>query len=113
MAPQNDSKPAESKGPTRLNTMAEGGEVDELRAENARLKAELAEARRNAAARPNTRPKPSEPSYGLSEGQRADLELHGKTVSPFTGALQVGDGEPGSDPETVSQEEFVKAGKKE
>ncbi|WP_250009128.1 hypothetical protein [Actinoplanes sp. M2I2] len=83
-------------------------EVDRLRAENEKLQGELADARANAVVQPNTTPTPREPKFGLSEGQRADLELHGKTVSPFTGARQVGDGEPGTAPRVVDQDTFEK-----
>lgn len=83
-------------------------EVSRLKAENAELRDQLAEAKANAKALPNTRPTPTEPSFRLSEGQRADLEQHGKTVSPFTGARQVGDGEPGSTPRVVDAETYDK-----
>ena len=58
----------------------ERSELEQLRAENDRLRALIAEgdARIRAA-------KPHEPSFGLSEGTRNDLELTGKAVSPFTG----------------------------
>ncbi len=81
---------------------------EELEAENAELRSQLAEAREAAVPTPNTRPKPTEPRYGISEGQRAELEMHGKTVSPFTGARQVGSGEPGETPRVVGQDEFDK-----
>lgn len=84
-------------------------ENEDLAAERDRLAAELETAQANQKAVPNTNPQPVEPSFGLSEGQRADLELNGKTVSPFTGALQVGDGAKGSDVRVVSQDEFIKA----
>jgi hypothetical protein len=83
-------------------------EIERLKAENERLRTELAEAQANAKALPNTRPTPTEPSFGLSEGQRAELEANGKTTSPFTGARQVGTGEPGEKPRVVSAEEFDK-----
>lgn len=71
-------------------------EVQRLRAENERLRAELAEAKANAKARPNTRPQPQEPSFGLSEGERAEMEtlrhrreagddVPDTVTSPFTG----------------------------
>jgi hypothetical protein len=87
---------------------AQNDEAVRLRAENAELREQLAAAQADAIVRPNTKPKPVEPSYGLSEGQRADLEVNGKTVSPFTGARQVGDGTPGEKPRVVSAEEFDK-----
>lgn len=50
-----------------------------------------------------------EPSFKLSEGNRADLELRGYTVSPFTGALLVGTGL--NDVREVSTEEFQRVAK--
>lgn len=85
-------------------------EVTRLRAENAKLREQLAESREGGDDRFGT-PKTSEPSFGMSEGQRQELELTGKTVSPFTGARQVGTGEPGSKPRVVDRETFEKAGK--
>jgi hypothetical protein len=64
---------------------AEASELSRLREENARLREELAEARANEKAQPNTRPVPHEPSFGLTEGERADLEMTGTATSPFTG----------------------------
>lgn len=40
---------------------------------------------------------PRAPRFGLSEGERADLELHGQATSPFTGERLEGDGAPGGD----------------
>jgi hypothetical protein len=37
---------------------------------------------------------PEPPSFGLSEGERAELEQHGKTTSAFTGREITGDGAP-------------------
>lgn len=91
---------------TTSQPAADSDEVARLKAENARLRAQLAEKEGTEG---NARPKPQEPSYGLSEGQRADLEAHGRTVSPFTGALQVGDGTPGEQPRAVDEDEFLKA----
>lgn len=54
----------------------------DLRAENERLLAQLADAR---AGKPTARPAPVAPSFGMSEGTRADLELVEKTTDPFTG----------------------------
>ncbi len=72
---------------TKPAAPAANDELARLRAENERLRAELAEAKPQAPA------KPTEPSFGISEGQRDELERTGKTVSPFTGARQVADGE--------------------
>lgn len=81
------------------NPNQQPNEVARLKAENATLKAELAELR------PSTPAKPSEPSFGISEGQRDELERIGKTVSPFTGARQVADG---GDVRVVDQETYDK-----
>lgn len=35
----------------------------------------------------------SEPSFGLSEGERQELEMTGKTTSPWTGRVIEGDGQ--------------------
>jgi hypothetical protein len=89
-------------------TAAGSGDADrvaELERENAQLKEQLAE---RGTVLPNTRPTPREPSFGLTEGQRAELEMRGKTTSPFTGARQVGDGKPGSTPKVVDQAAFDK-----
>lgn len=66
-------------------------ENDELMADVDRLEHERDQALTNQVPKPNTKPKAEEPSFGLSEGQRAELEMHGKTVSPFTGKRQVGE----------------------
>lgn len=70
------------------NREAPTSEVERLREENAKLRAELADARANAKAVPNTRPVDRAPSFGISEGERAELELSGRTVSPFTGQVR-------------------------
>lgn len=68
----------------------------QLKVENERLRAELADARANVKPVPNTRPQPQEPSFGLSEGERLDREEAQRRVdrgevtkvtvtSPFTG----------------------------
>lgn len=54
---------------------------DELEQQNAELRAQLAELE-GGPARPAA---PARPDYGLSEGERQDLEAHGVTTSPFTG----------------------------
>lgn len=64
------------------------------------------ERRLRAAGRLTNRP--VEPSFGLSEGQRQELEATGKTVSPFTGQPQLGTGEPGETPRAVSAAEYAK-----
>jgi hypothetical protein len=87
--PETNQPRSTARNTTRFETSPtpgdQGGELERLRAENARLRAELDEARANAKADPNTRPEPTEPSFGMSEGERADLELTGKATSPFTG----------------------------
>lgn len=66
-------------------------ENDDLRAENARLREEREDEQ--VVPQPNTRPKPHRPSFGMSEGERADLEQHGVTNSPFTGERLTASGE--------------------
>lgn len=78
-------------------------EVDRLNAENDELAAQLEEAEKRAVVLPNTNPQPVEPKFGLTEGNRDELERIGRTVSPFTGARLVGTPESYSE---VSQEEF-------
>lgn len=62
---------------------------DELEAENARLKSRVEEleqsAERDVTGTGRTAAAPTRPDYGLSEGERQDLEAHGVTTSPFTG----------------------------
>lgn len=53
-----------------------------LREENERLREQLADAR---AGKSTARPGPVAPSFGMSEGTRADLEQVEKTTDPFTG----------------------------
>lgn len=90
-------------------------EVDRLTADNQawaedndRLRAELAEAEKRATPAPNTKPQPVEPSFGLTEGNRDELERVGRTVSPFTGARLVGTPDAYHE---VSQDEFTKHAK--
>lgn len=64
------------------------------------------ERRLRAAGRLTNRP--VEPSFGLSEGQRQELEATGKTVSPFTGTPQLGTGKPGEKPRAVTAAEHAK-----
>lgn len=65
----------------------------ELRAENERLREQLADAQ---AGKP-TRPVPTAPSFGMSEGTRAELELVEKTTDPFTGKTVTRADLPGRD----------------
>lgn len=69
---QQDDRPA-------AGADAAAGEIERLRAENDRLRAELA-ARSTTA-----RPAPVAPSFGMSEGTREELERTGKATDPFTG----------------------------
>ncbi|MEV0156880.1 hypothetical protein AB0H57_24555 [Micromonospora sp. NPDC050686] len=85
------------------NKPADAGRITALEEENRALREQLA-----AAGQP-TRQKPTEPSYALSEGQRDELERTGRTVSPFTGARQVGTGKPGDKPREASADEFATA----
>jgi hypothetical protein len=64
-----------------------GGDSDELtklREENAELRRQLDEADDPAGAKAR-RVKPTQPSFGISEGIRDQLEREGKAVDPFTG----------------------------
>jgi hypothetical protein len=56
---------------------------EELEQENARLRARIEELEEGRA----SRPLPVEPSFGMSEGERQDLALTGKSTSPFTGKV--------------------------
>lgn len=60
---------------------------DELEAENAQLREELAAARagQKGAPRKPARPTDDNGNPVLSAGEHADLEQHGVTISPFTG----------------------------
>jgi hypothetical protein len=62
---------------------------DELELENAALRDEVAHLREQLAdalaGKPPTRPVPTAPSFGMSEGTRADLEQVEETTDPFTG----------------------------
>lgn len=84
-------------------------EADELASERDRLAEELAEAKENQKVLPNTRPQPTEPSFKLSAGQQADLEMRGHTVSPWTGARQVGTGK--EDVQVVDQATYDQVAK--
>ncbi len=65
-------------------------EVERLNVENDELALALEEAEKRATVLPNTKPEPVEPSFGITEGNRDELERIGRTISPFTGALLVG-----------------------
>lgn len=67
-----------------LNRSLQGVSVDDLQTLRRRIDAEL---RRKAAT-------PEEPSFGLSEGTRVELEQNGTATSPFTGRTLGKDGEP-------------------
>lgn len=69
---------------------------DELERENAELRAERDGLRQQLEANnltPGVAPvagqaaRPERPAYGLSAGEKADLEANGVTISPFTGEL--------------------------
>jgi len=89
-------------------------EADDLAAERDRLAEELEQAKANAVVLPNTHPQPTEPSFGLTEGNRAELEQRGHTVSPFTGARLVADVSNGqvSNVREVDQETYDRVAKK-
>lgn len=75
-----DTSPDEPAADTSPDEPA-NDRVAELEAENAELKERLA-----AAGAPVDGPrKPHEPSFGISEGTREELERTGKATSPFTG----------------------------
>lgn len=61
-------------------------EAEALAAELAKVRAENDGLRAAAgAAAPPARPTPRPPSFGMTEGERADLAQSGVTTSPFTG----------------------------
>lgn len=45
-------------------------------------------------AKPNTRPTAPVPSFGMSEGERQDLQIHGRTNSPWNGEVLTRDDAP-------------------
>lgn len=92
----------------RLNAEADEleSENERLQADNERLAAELADKAQPEA---STRPEPQEPSFKLSEGNRAELEERGHTISPFTGARLVGTS--ADDAREVSEEEYTRVAK--
>lgn len=84
-------------------------ENERLQAENDALRAELDQlskvAADPAAAAAEVRARrPEEPSFGMSEGMRAELEQTGSTTSPFTGKIYKAgdDGEPVEQPAAVA-----------
>ncbi len=93
---------------------------DELEQENQQLRDQVAQLQRNQKSGPNTRPTPTRPSFGLSAGTAAELEMHGKAADPFTGDRLVYDGDDpvertsedadfgGAAVRVVDQEEFDK-----
>lgn len=96
-------------------TEERAAEDRDLRAENERLKAENDRLRTmvNEAAEPGghtARPVAVEPSYGMSEGQRADIEMNGVTTSPFTGRRQTAEDLP--DGVEIAQPTASKSAKK-
>ncbi len=70
-------------------------ERDQLRRENDALRRQLdaapAAAPGAAPGTPAARPVPHAPSFGLSEGERADLEQRGVSNSPWTGEQSIAD----------------------
>lgn len=74
------NKPA-TRSATPAPKASDADRVAELEQENARLREKL-----TAAGIPTDDPrKPEEPSFGISEGTREELERTGKATSPFTG----------------------------
>jgi hypothetical protein len=96
-----------AEGDPRADVTAAGsGDPDRvafLERENAELRQKLADG---GVVLPDTRPVHREPSWGLSEGERIELEQTGKTASPYTGKLKVGTGEPGEKPREVDAKTF-------
>jgi len=99
---QADQNPPEQPATGTETENPEQAELERLRAENADLRRQLAEAGR--AVKPAV---PNEPKFTFSEGQRAELEMTGRSVSPFTGKRYVGTGVDDAREATV--EEFTKA----
>ncbi|MFG1844909.1 hypothetical protein [Micromonospora carbonacea] len=86
-----------------------GDRLAELEADNARLRAENARLTEQVAAagRPAAPARPVEPSFTFTEGQRAELETTGRTVSPFTGQRFVGTSP--EDAREATADEYAKA----
>lgn len=95
----------------RLNAEADelAAENERLTADNERLNAEVASAEDKAQPESTGRREPQEPSFKLSEGNRAELEDRGHTISPFTGVRLVGTGV--EDAREVSAEEYERVAK--
>lgn len=74
----------------------------ELEAENERLRAELDQLRTERT--PGARQLPSTPSFGLSEGERDEIERLGSAVSPFDGKRRT----EGDLPEGVTVDESAR-----
>ncbi|MDG4790377.1 hypothetical protein O7626_31410 [Micromonospora sp. WMMD1102] len=100
--PTGDQNPPEQPPTGSAPDSTEQTELDRLRAENARLREQLAEV-----GQPVTSAVSSEPRFTFSEGQRDELERTGRTVSPFTGKRYVGTGV--DDAREATAEEFNKA----
>lgn len=85
-------------GPAARRPEGEDATVDEYAASLERLSDReldvLEQALRDARTHRARHPRP--PSFGMSEGERAELEATGKTVSPWTGDQIKGDGAPRS-----------------
>lgn len=65
----------------------------QLTEENERLTARVAELE-SRAANGRQRPLPDRPSFGMSEGEREEIERTGKAVSPFDGVVRTADDLP-------------------
>lgn len=103
--PDNSDTPAPAKTTGARKTMAPaarraGGAddttVDEYAASLERLSDGELDALERALrdVRTNRVRQPRPPSFGLSEGERVELEQRGKTTSPWTGEEITGDGAP-------------------
>ncbi|WKU03852.1 hypothetical protein [Micromonospora sp. HUAS LYJ1] len=111
-APRNQTTPATEPAPPVEPAPAAvqtADRVAELEAENTRLRAENARLAEQlaAAGRPAGPARPVEPSFTFSEGQRAELETTGRTVSPYTGQRFVGTS--AADAREATAAEFAKA----
>lgn len=109
----NSDTPAPAKATAR-RTMAPaarrpGGSdettVDEFAASLERLNERELEALERALRDVRTRRvrHPQPPSFGLSEGERQELEQHGSTTSPWTGQKIEGDGSSNERPEPAEK----------